>query len=442
MGNLRELWILNGSEETKKKEFCFDSIAKLERLEQLGVKLDRNDCFASLQPLTRCSNLKDLRLYGKIKKLPEDIHNVLPNLECLSLTYSLLKDDPMPLLEKLDSLMILNLGFSFYSGKNLFCSAQGFRRLEILKLEAQDELEELQVEEEAMPMLRGLSIPNDSSLRIPERFKSIPPPAECEFEVDDPLYWDSGDCEGEGSYERLKRDYECQKKELAEAREALEELKRENQLKSTESHEAVKSLQELQNELMRKSMHVGSLAFAIEGQVKEKSKWFSSLRDLTRKLKIMKMEQIKLSEEASAHKKCVADMNEMSSTIQSTINHQVDLYEHLKVKFINGTKQQKELYNKVLELKGNIRVFCRCRPLNREEVAAGAAMAIDFDSSKDGELTVISNGAPKKTFKFDAVFGPQAGQADVFEDTAPFATSVLDGYNVCIFAYGQNKHVE
>lgn len=26
---------------------------------------------------------------------------------------------------------------------------------------------------------------------------------------------------------------------------------------------------------------------------------------------------------------------------------------------------------------------------------------------------------------------------DVFQDTAPFATSVLDGYNVCIFAYGQ-----
>lgn len=27
--------------------------------------------------------------------------------------------------------------------------------------------------------------------------------------------------------------------------------------------------------------------------------------------------------------------------------------------------------------------------------------------------------------------------ADIFEDAAPFATSVLDGYNVCIFAYGQ-----
>lgn len=27
--------------------------------------------------------------------------------------------------------------------------------------------------------------------------------------------------------------------------------------------------------------------------------------------------------------------------------------------------------------------------------------------------------------------------ADVFEDASPMATSVLDGYNVCIFAYGQ-----
>ncbi|MCI40215.1 kinesin-like protein KIFC3-like, partial [Trifolium medium] len=55
-------------------------------------------------------------------------------------------------------------------------------------------------------------------------------------------------------------------------------------------------------------------------------------------------------------------------------------------------------------------VFCRCRPLNAEEIKGGAAMALDFDSAKDGELTVMSNGSPKKTFKFDAVFGPQVEQ--------------------------------
>ncbi|KAK7272670.1 hypothetical protein RJT34_29414 [Clitoria ternatea] len=248
---------------------------------------------------------------------------------------------------------------------------------------------------------------------------------------------DAEDIEVEEKFKRMKRDFESQRKELDETRRELGEIKRENQQKSRECQEAWNSLKELQNELMRKSMHVGSLAFAIEGQVKEKSRWFSSLRDLTRKLKIMKMEHIKLLEEAEAYKQYQADMGEIGLIIKSRINEQLESHEDIKSKYVEGVKERKELYNKVLELRGNIRVFCRCRPLNAEEIATGATMALDFDSAKDEELTVMSNGAPKKTFKFDAVFGPLAEQADIFEDTAPFASSVLDGYNVCIFAYGQ-----
>ncbi|KAG5255226.1 kinesin protein [Salix suchowensis] len=248
---------------------------------------------------------------------------------------------------------------------------------------------------------------------------------------------DNGHLEVEGDYEKLLRDYECQRKELTEMRRTMDELKRENRLKGGECQDALKSLQELQNELMRKSMHVGSLAFAVEGQVKEKSRWFTSLRDLTRKLKLMKMEHIKLSEEALSYKNCVSDMEEMSSTIVSTMKQQVDLHEDIKIKIVEGAKERKELYNKVLEWKGNIRVFCRCRPLKPEEVTAGALVTIDFESAKDGELRVMSNGLPRKAFKFDAVFGPQENQADVFEDTASFASSILDGYNVCVFAHGQ-----
>lgn len=55
-------------------------------------------------------------------------------------------------------------------------------------------------------------------------------------------------------------------------------------------------------------------------------------------------------------------------------------------------------------------MFCRCRPLNSQEAAVGASVAVDFESSSDGELTVKSNGAFRKTYKFDAVFGPQADQ--------------------------------
>ncbi|KAA8524934.1 hypothetical protein F0562_011428 [Nyssa sinensis] len=285
------------------------------------------------------------------------------------------------------------------------------------------------------PIVCGISIRKDSCTSYGEvellKVMGMSQIPECQSPKD------MGDHNVEGEFRKLQIEYECQKQELTQTRRALEEFKRENELKNRECQEAWKSLQDLQNELMRKSMHVGSLAFAIEGQVKEKGRWFSSLRDLTRKLKILKTEQIKLSEEALSYKNCLVDMNKMSSTIQSKMKEQELLHEDLKRKFIKGAKERTELYNKILELKGNIRVFCRCRPLNSEEIAAGASMAIDFEAAKDGELTVKSNGAPKKTFKFDAVFGPQANQVDVFEDTAPFATSVLDGYNVCIFAYGQ-----
>ncbi|KAL5184381.1 Kinesin-like protein KIN-14Q [Glycine soja] len=211
----------------------------------------------------------------------------------------------------------------------------------------------------------------------------------------------------EAKFKRLKRDFDSQRKKLTETRRELGEIKRENQQKSRECQEAWNSLKELQNELMCKSMH------------------------------IMKMEHIKLLEEAEASKKYQADMREMGLIIKSKINEQLESHEDLKSKYIEGATERKDLYNKVLELRGNIRVFCHCRPFNTNEIYAGATMALDFESMKDGDLTIMSNGAPKKTFKFDAVFGPQAEQADIFKDTTPFATSVLEGFNVCIFAYGQ-----
>ncbi|XP_021866884.1 kinesin-like protein KIN-14Q isoform X2 [Spinacia oleracea] len=253
-------------------------------------------------------------------------------------------------------------------------------------------------------------------------------------------FWHSADdiygSEVTGGFKNLQGDHDDQKKQLLEARIVIEELKKENEFKSNECQKALNSLHELQSELMRKSMHVGSLAFAVEGQVKEKSKWLSSLSGLKRQLKILKLDQIKLSEEALKYKDCLGDMDGLRSIMQAS-SEQVSYHDELKMKVSEGEKKRKELYNKVLELKGNIRVFCRCRPLNLEEIATGDKAAIDFESARDGELTIRSNGFPRKTFKFDAVFGPQADQADVFEDTAPFATSVLDGYNVCIFAYGQ-----
>ncbi|XP_024018671.1 kinesin-like protein KIN-14S isoform X1 [Morus notabilis] len=112
-------------------------------------------------------------------------------------------------------------------------------------------------------------------------------------------------------------------------------------------------------------------------------------------------------------------------------------YELLKKKYIKDSSERKRLYNEVIELKGNIRVFCRCRPINQYEVANGCNSVIEYDSSVDNELQVICSDSSKKQFKFDHVFRPEDNQEAVFAQTKPIVTSVLDGYNVCIFAYGQ-----
>lgn len=41
-------------------------------------------------------------------------------------------------------------------------------------------------------------------------------------------------------------------------------------------------------------------------------------------------------------------------------------------------------------------------------------MGIDVESTKSGEVIVMSNGFPKKSFKFDSVFGPNASQGDLW----------------------------
>ncbi|KAF6164200.1 hypothetical protein GIB67_010170, partial [Kingdonia uniflora] len=56
-----------------------------------------------------------------------------------------------------------------------------------------------------------------------------------------------------------------------------------------------------------------------------------------------------------------------------------------------------------------------CRPLTVQEASAGATMVTDFDSAKDGQLTVDVHGAPKKIFMFDSVFShKQKGTRKLF----------------------------
>ena len=119
--------------------------------------------------------------------------------------------------------------------------------------------------------------------------------------------------------------------------------------------------------------------------------------------------------------------------------------ETIIVKYKAEVKQRKKLYNELADLKGNIRVYARVRPLNQREVKLGSPQVTSFPAGDDGspDDTLIlrapdrSGGSREKVFEFDRVYGPDSTQEDVFKDTEPVVTAVLDGYNVCVFAYGQ-----
>ncbi|KAK6348367.1 kinesin-like nuclear fusion protein [Orbilia javanica] len=106
---------------------------------------------------------------------------------------------------------------------------------------------------------------------------------------------------------------------------------------------------------------------------------------------------------------------------------------------------RRKLHNQVLELKGNIRVFCRVRPtLEAESEPAKIDFPGQDDEAKDIKLysqekATLSGAETVKEhpYTFDKVFNPTADNNLIFEEISQLVQSALDGYNVCIFAYGQ-----
>ncbi|KAF6136731.1 hypothetical protein GIB67_020053 [Kingdonia uniflora] len=110
---------------------------------------------------------------------------------------------------------------------------------------------------------------------------------------------------------------------------------------------------------MKKASH----AYAIEGQVKEKSRWFSFLRDLTNKFKMSKMEHTRLSAKVLEYKKCIKDVTKMTSTIQSTSNQKLELerdQKALKFKFIEGAKERKTVAKNKKNKENRVKLIAPC----------------------------------------------------------------------------------
>lgn len=201
----------------------------------------------------------------------------------------------------------------------------------------------------------------------------------------------------------------------------------ESELKESKSNRA-RYLSELENrkqELLHLREALGLQESNLSRYNCEKLSLEAKLESLHGEVALKSQELAKLTDETKQQQETIANMEQQAR---------------------EDAAMRRKLHNAIQELKGNIRVFCRVRPLLTRELESPLAPVARqmFEYNEKGRGMVArppyqesKSNVPPYPFKFDRVFGPQCDQATVFEEISQLVQSALDGYRVCIFAYGQ-----
>lgn len=128
-----------------------------------------------------------------------------------------------------------------------------------------------------------------------------------------------------------------------------------------------------------------------------------------------------------------AAMRDIAAAVARVSEHNQELVR----KYRKEMSLRKKYHNELVELKGNIRVFCRIRPIIREDGEGMGAVSVIEHDQDDEDVIHVSYKGRKQTFDMDKIFGIDSSQTQVFDEVRSLVTSCIDGYNVCIFAYGQ-----
>ena len=265
--------------------------------------------------------------------------------------------------------------------------------------------------------------------------------------------------------DELRREFKDETDRLQRTqREALEALER--HCRAELEDERVQKFKELQELRARLGTEQQDLNIALLGKERE-------IQDMRSQLESLKSDLDREQTIKSNLQKQIAEMSTTAMTLEDrnrALRAQIDFLEsdskaqsdsfanmearlqdalraaeEAKQKLIKEETERRVLFNKYQELKGNIRVMCRVRPVL--DSSEGEEAKLSFPDTKTSaqldvtgpeERSSLGNTIRKVIpFEFDRVFTPAVNNEDVFGEISQLVQSALDGYNVCIFCYGQ-----
>lgn len=269
-------------------------------------------------------------------------------------------------------------------------------------------------------------------------------------------------------------------------RTAVDELSRElNRLKEQEVKENEQKLegltrhyqQELEDERQRKDREIQDLRTRMGNEhqdigmaLQRKEREFQEVQsqveglkgDLEREKTLKSSLQTNIAELSASNTTLEAKINSLKShveflesdskaqsdsfsSMEARLQDALRLAEEARLKLMKEETERRVLFNKYQELKGNIRVMCRVRPVLGDGEGQQAGMS--FPDDKTSAEIVLAGPEEKSSlgnvtrknypFEFDRVFIPGTQNQEIFGEISQMVQSALDGYNVCIFCYGQ-----
>uniref|UniRef100_A0A668V0E8 Kinesin motor domain-containing protein n=1 Tax=Oreochromis aureus TaxID=47969 RepID=A0A668V0E8_OREAU len=246
------------------------------------------------------------------------------------------------------------------------------------------------------------------------------------------------------------RNYQMKVKTLNQENEVLQDSVSQSQRKMVQVEKELQIQRSQIGEYERKLQVLAGVQDELEKVLSDKNFLQKELTNLEGKYKVMETLRdsqetelqtlkMKLSVQESTLARVQANLRDSEEEVRSlkeTVAQQKD-------EIYAGEMERRRLHNTIQELKGNIRVFCRVRPLvggglpKHIQLATSDNKAITLAKTEESHTGKTADTQKNYNFSFDRVFGPRTSQQEVFEEISLLVQSALDGYNVCCFAYGQ-----